>query len=515
MRWLLVALLLGIAPARAADLVIARAAEQSSVDPQFAGTGPNGDTATDIFDRLIESDGQNQLRPALATVWRAVDATTWRITLRPGVTFHDGSPFTAEDVVFSVARAKAMPNSPAPFSRASRGVVSLTAVGPLELEVRTDGPVPRLIEQIGEIYILSHTGAAGMSTADLNAGRGMMGTGPYRFRGWTPANRLDLERNPAFWGDKPAWERVSLRFIKQPAARVAALLAGDVDVIDQVPPADAKQIAGHAKTSLFSIAATRLVYLAVDSARAQSPFVTDMAGKPLDTNPLRDARVRRALGLMIDRSALAGRLLDGSAEPAGQFVPEGLGGYAPGLVPPAVNIAEAKRLLGAAGWPQGFGITLHSSSDRLPQDGAVAQALGQMLRRGGLAVNGVVVEPYNVFAPAASRQAYSLFLFSFGTTSSSSADGLTSVLATYDPAHGLGAFNRARYSNPAFDAKLGAALGEFDEARRNGLLADATTVALEDAAIIPLYWQVVHWAARKGITYTPRRDEATAARYAR
>ena len=517
MRPVLLASLLALLPAasRAADLVIARAAEHLAMDPHFAGTGPNGDTASDIFDRLIASDAQNQMQPALATAWQALDATTWRITLREGVRFHDGTPFTADDVVFSLARAKDIPNSPAPFVRASRGVRSVVAEGPHILRVTTDGPVPRLMEQLGEIYILSRAAAQGHGTADLNAGQGMVGTGPYRFRAWVPANRTDLEANPAYWGGAPKWAHVSLRFIRQPAARVAALLAGDVDVIDQVPPADAKALSANPRASLFSIAATRLVYLALDASRPVSPFVTDAAGTPMERNPLQDVRVRRALGLMIDRAALANRLLDGSAEPAAQFVPAGIGGYAPALQPVPADIAAAKHLLAETGYPGGFGLTLHASSDRLPQDGAVAQALGQMLRRGGVAVNGVVTEPYNVFAPAASRRAYSLFLFSFGTTSASSADGLTSVLASYDPAHGLGAFNRSRYSNPDFDRALIQALGEFDESRRNAGLARATEIAMNDAALLPLYWQVVHWAVRKGITYTPRRDEATAARYTR
>ena len=507
------AAVLAAAPADAAELRIGRAAEQSSMDPHFAGTSPNGDTAGEIFDRLVDSDAQNQLHPALATSWKAVDPVTWRVVLRDDVKFHDGSAFTAEDVVFSLARAKAIPNSPAPFVRASRGVSSVTVVGPHEIEVKTDGPVPRLIEQIGEVYMLSHIAAAGAGTSDMNAGKGMVGTGPYRFVRAVPGDRVELEGNPGYWDGKPAWDKVALRFIKQPAARVAALLAGDVDLIDQVPPSDAKSLGANAKTSLFSIAATRLVYLAVDSARPASPFVTDAAGKKLDRNPLQDARVRRALSLMIDRGALAGRLLDGSAEPAGQMVPQGIGGFDARLVPPSVDVAAAKTLLAEAGYPGGFGISLHSSNDRLPQDAAVAQAIGQMLRRGGLAVNAVVTEPYNVYTPAASRQAYSLFLFSFGTTSASSADGLTSVLASWDPAHGMGAFNRARYSNAGFDKVLVAALGEFDEGKRNALLAEATHIAITDGAIVPLYWQVVHWATRKGLTYQPRRDEGTSAQY--
>jgi peptide/nickel transport system substrate-binding protein len=388
------------------------------------------------------------------------------------------------------------------------------ATGPLILRVHTAGPEPQLVEQIGAVFIMSRKAATGLATEDFNAGRGMIGTGPYKLVRWLPAQRLEMERNPAWWGGAPVWDKVTLRFIPQPAGRTSALLAGDVDLIDQVPPADVKQLEGNGKDTVFSIASTRLVYLALDSARAQSPFITDADGKPLEANPLRDARVRRAMSLMIDRNAIASRLLDGSAEPAGQMVPQELGGYDPTLPPPRPDLAAAKALLAEAGYPNGFGLTLHSSSDRLPKDSDVAQALGQMLRRGGLHVNGVVPLPYNVYAPAATKQSYSAFLFSFGTTTSNAADALSHVLATYDPKASLGAFNRARYSNPEFDSALKQAMSEFDPATRDEELRRATHIAFTDVGLIPLYWQVLHWAARKGITYEPRRDEATAARFA-
>lgn len=502
-------------PAQAADLTIGRAGEQSSLDPQFSSTGVNIHTATDMFDGLVATDAQNQTVPALATSWRAIDPLTWEISLRPGVAFHDGSPFTAADVVFSLARVSTVANSPAPYLRAVRGLASVEAIDASTLRIRTATPAPSLVEQVGTVFMLSAKAAAGLGSSELNAGRGMIGTGPYKFGRWQPGQRLDMTRHEAFWGGMPAWAQVSLRYLPAAGARMAALLAGDVDLVEQVPPADARRLAADASLAVVSIASTRIVYLAMDSAREVSPFVTDADGRPLARNPLRDPRVRLALSKMIDRGALAARLLDGSAEPAGQMVPQGLGGFDPSLPPPPLDLAGAKQLLGEAGWPQGFGITLHASSDRLPQDAAVAQALGQMLRRGGLAVRGVEALPYNVYAPAATRQAYSLFLFSFGTTSGNAAESYLTVLATYDPAHGMGTFNRARYSNPAFDAVLGQALGEFDVTRRNALLVQATHLAFADTAVVPLYWQIVHWAARKGIRYEARRGEDTAARFAR
>ncbi len=503
------------ATAWSADLAIGRAGEQSALDPQFASTGVNIDTSLDMFDGLVTTDAQNQTLPALAVSWQAVDPMTWRIKLRADVMFHDGSPFTAEDVVFSLQRVSTVANSPAPYLRAVRGLAAIEALDPLTVQIKTTTPTPTLIEQVGTVFMLSAKAAAGMGTPEMNAGHGMIGTGPYKFGRWQPGQRLDMERNDAYWAGRPAWDHVSLRYLPAAGGRVAALLAGDVDLIEQVLPADTKQLQANPKIGVFSIASTRIVYLALDSARTQSPFVTDTAGKPLDRNPLQDARVRLAISKMIDRNALAARLLDGSAEPAGQMVPPGSAVFDPSLPPPPLDLAGAKQLLSEAGWPQGFGITLHGSSDRLPQDGAVEQALGQMLRRGGLTVNAVVPLPYNVYAPAASRQAYSLFLFSFGTASADAAESYLTVLTSYDPEHGMGTFNRARYSNPQFDSLLRQALGEFDEAKRRALLQRATHVAFSDTAIVPLYWQVVHWAARKGIGYTPRRGEDTAARYAR
>ena len=288
--------------------------------------------------------------------------------------------------------------------------------------------MPQLIEQIGIVYIMSRHAAAGLSTADLNSGRGVVGTGPYRFVAATPGQSVQLEAYPGFWGGKPPWNKVTLRFIPQDASRVAALLAGDVDAIGQVRPADVAQLRGRANVA--SIASTRLVYLGLDSGRDHSPFVTDLQGHPLDRNPLRDPRVREAISKLMDRKAIVTRLLDGSGEPAGQMVPEGLGGFDPSLPPPALDVAGAKALLAAAGWPNGFGLTLHGSSDRFPADAQLVQAIGQMLGRGGIKVNGVEALPYAVFAPAATRLEYSAFVFSFGTTTPNSAIALTNVLAT-------------------------------------------------------------------------------------
>ena len=497
--------------APAADLVIGRATEQSSLDPLFARSGTNYSTSGQIFDRLVLNDANNQLHPALAVSWRALDPTTWEIKLRDRVKFHDGSDFTAEDVVFSFERARNVPNSPASFAGSVASIANMRALDRLTVQLKTSQPVPSLIEQVGRAFIMSKKASTGLTTADFNAGKGMVGTGPYQFVEWRPAQRLVLKRNPAYWGPQPDFENVTLKFIAKDAGRLAALLAGDVDLIDEVSPDGARQLKSDGKARVFSIGSTRLIYLALDSDRDHSPFVTDSAGKPLDRNPLKDARVRRALSLMIDRKLIVDRLLDGSGEPAGQMVPQGIGGFDPALPPPKQDMAAAKKLLTEAGYPNGFGLTLHTSTDRFARDSDLAQAIGQMLSRGGIKVNNVFAVPYNVYAGAATRREYSAFIFGFGTTTPDSTIGLMNVLATFDKEAGLGAFNRSRYSNREFDAALKLSLTEFNEPKRLASLREATRIAFNDVAVVPLYWPIVHWAAKKGIVYEPRRSEETLA----
>jgi peptide/nickel transport system substrate-binding protein len=434
--------------------------------------------------------------------------------LRAGVKFHDGGDFTAEDVVFSFERARNVPNSPASFAGAVASIVNMRALDRLTVQLKTSQPVPSLIEQVGRAFILSKKAASGLATADFNAGKGVIGTGPYKFVEWRPAQHLKLARNPVYWGPRPDFENVTLKYIAKDAGRLAALLAGDVDLIDEVSPDGAKQLKANPQVRVFSIGSTRLIYLALDSDRDQSPFVTDAAGKPLERNPLKDARVRRALSLMIDRRLFVDRLLDGSGVPAGQMVPQGIGGFEPALPAPNADVAAAKKLLAEAGYPNGFGLTLHTSNDRFARDSDLAQALGQMLSRGGIKVNNVFAVPYNVYASAATRREYSAFIFGFGTTTPDSSIGLMNVLATFDKDAGLGAFNRSRYSNSRFDAVLKRALAEFDEAKRLAGLREATRIAFDDVAVVPLYWPVVHWAAKKGIVYEARRDEQTLAQKA-
>ncbi|HXU53471.1 MAG TPA: ABC transporter substrate-binding protein [Casimicrobiaceae bacterium] len=508
---ILIVLGLAAASAAAADLRIGRSNEPSSLDPQFSRTGNNLMTAQDMFDRLIENDANLQTHPALAVSWKTIDPLTWEVKLREGVRFHDGSPFTADDVVFSMERAGRIPNSPAPFSGSVRGIAGMTVVDAHTIRFRTKQPTPEFIEQIGRVYIVSKKVAEGKRSEDFTSPAVAVGTGPYKLREFVPADHLTLVRNDAYWGKKPAFDTVTIKFITNDAARVAALKSGAVDLIDSVPPADLKFVEKSAGLHLYSTPSARIIYLALDASRDPTPFVVGADGKPLSPNPLRNPKVRLALSKLINRPLIVSRVLDGAGEPAGQLVPEGVLGYAPDLKAEAYDPAGAKALLAEAGYKDGFGITLHTSNDRFFGDKDIAQAIGQMFARGGLKVRGVVAQPYNVYASAATRRDYSVFIFSFGTTTPSSSFALVNVLETYDKAAGTGAFNRMRYSNPAFDAALTKALQAFDDHERGRLLADATRIAMKDTALVPLYWPKLYWATRGKVTYVPGKDEDTRA----
>jgi peptide/nickel transport system substrate-binding protein len=499
--------------AYAGDLRIGRATEHGSLDPLYSDLGSDVATAENMFESMIRFDSKLRIHPSLAIAWKLIDPLTWEISLRPGVTFHDASPLTAADVAYSLNRARDIPNSPGPLASFVRPVKEAEIVDKLTLRIHTAAPTPLLMDMIGRIFVLPAKLGPAVTNEDFNSGRAMIGTGPYRFNSATPGDSVVWTAYAPYWGGKPEFDTVTVKFLANPAARSAALLSGAVDVIEQIPPSDIDIFQNRDGVTLYDAVSTRVVYVGMDQGRDASPFITDKDGKPMTVNPLKDRRVRLALSKLINRQAIVERVLSGAGKMTGQLVPDGMAGYDPTLKPVAFDPSGAKQLLTEAGYPDGFGLTLHGSNNRFPNDSQLAQALGQMFSRGGLRVNGVEVVPYNVYATAATQRKYSLFIFSYGSVASSSLNGLTGVLASYDAALGTGSLNRGRYSNPVFDDVLRHASAEFDETKRSALLAQATKIAMDDAAILPLYWQKLYWAARTGFVVDADRGESTSVNF--
>ena len=496
------------APAPAADLSIALGADVTSIDPHFHNLTPNNNVGGHIFEPLVSKDQRGRLTPALAESWRTIDELTWEFRLRRGVKFHDGAEFTAADVAFSLDRVPNVPNSPSPFTTYSKQITEKIIVDPYTIRLKTAAPYPLMPNDMGTILIVSSRAAKGASTEDFNSGKATIGTGPFRFVRFAKGDRIELARHDAYWGRKAPWDRVTLRIVSSDPSRVAALLAGDVGAIENVPTADLARVAKTPGLSVFRIVSHRVMYLHLDSSRDKSPFVTDKAGRPLDRNPLKDVRVRRAMSKAINRTALVERVMEGAAVATGQLMPEGMFGYVPQLKPEPFDPEGARKLLAEAGYPDGFGLTLHAPNNRYVNDEQVAQAIAQMLSRVGI-VTRVDAMPSAVFFSRGNKLDFSFMLVGWGSDTAEASSPLKALLATFNTGKGMGASNRGRYSSAKMDALLDQALATVDDARRESLLQQATEVAMNDLGIIPLYHQENLWAARKGIVYAPRADERT------
>ncbi|MCC7283819.1 MAG: ABC transporter substrate-binding protein [Acetobacteraceae bacterium] len=492
-----------ITGAAAQNLTLGTKLELPTLDPHFFNGFPTNSSLSQIFDALADRDATLKLQPALATSWRLVDPLTWEFTLKEGVRFHDGTPFGVADIVATIRRVPNVPNSPALYSPFTRPIRDVAMTDAHRLRISTHEPTPLLPEMLANVMIISAR-FENASTQDFNDGSAAVGTGPYRLAEWQRGVRLVLARNEAHHRGPPAWAQVTERVLARDSARVAALLAGEVDAIDLVPVADKARIAADPRFVMSSGPAGVVQYIAFDTARAESPF----AAGPDGSNPLRDVRVRKALSLAIDRRTLTERLMDRSAEPASQYLPASFDGTSPRLSPDPYEPERARALLAEAGYPNGFRLTLHATNDRYPFDARVAQALGQYWTRIGVQVE-VQAVPGTVFFAAATRQEYSAYIAQYGTSGPEEAP--RQLVHTYDAARGMGAANRMRHSNPALDPVIEAPLVEMDAARRRVLVYASIDGAIAEYAYVPVFHPTWEFAARRGLvvtSYPPRRFNA-------
>jgi len=508
---LFLAVMLGSGFAVAAELTIGSKLEPSSIDPHYHNLGPNNATARHIFDRLVHTNAKQQLEPGLAVSWKPISDTVWEFKLRKGVKFHDGTPFTADDLLFTWERAPNVERSPSSFNLYIKGK-TLKKIDDHTVHIITKRPYPLMPNDVSQINIVSKKHGQGAKTGDYNSGKAAIGTGPYKLVEWLPGDRLVIEKNPAYWGEKAKFDKVTFKPIKEDPARVAALLAGDVDMIDVVPTADIAKLKKNPKLVLSGGVSNRVIYLHLDHDRDNSPFIRDAGGK----NPLKDWKVRKAISKAINRPAIVERVMEDIAIPAGQLLPEGFFGVSDKLPPETYDPEGAKKLLAEAGYAKGFGLTLHGPNDRYINDYKICQAIGQMLTRLGIDTK-VETMPKSVYFRKASRggpgktPAFSFILVGWGAGTGEASSPLKSLLHTWDKERGFGASNRGRYSNPEVDKLVEDALATVDDAKRDKLLQKATEIAIQDLGIIPLHYQVNTWATKKGLAYRPRTDEATIA----
>jgi len=489
------------------ELTLGLKGEPTSLDPHFHNVTNNNQMALYIFDKLILQDKRQKLYPGLAESWAPVNENVWEFKLRKGVKFHDGSPFTAEDVKFTIERLPNVPNSPSSFAGAVSAVKQVEIVDPHTVRIHTENPAPLTPRNFASFTIVSKKASEGMTTEDFNSGDAAVGTGPYKLVEWARGDKLVYQRNEEYWGEKPVWTRITARPISNDGTRVAALKSGDVDLINFVPPADVKHLESDSNITLSQSPSTRLIYLHLDSDREYTPMVTDNAGNKMQ-NPMRDVRVRKAISMAINRPGIAARIMEGLAIPASQMLPEGYEGTSPNLKPQAYDPQGAKALLAEAGYPEGFKLTIHGPNDRYINDGDIAQAIAQMLTKIGITTE-VNTMPKAVYFGKASKLEFSLMLVGWATDTGEHSNCVASLLHTYDKEKGFGASNRGRFSNKTVDSKLEEALVTVDPEKHNKLLIEAVEEGMNQVGIVPIHFQVSVWGTKKGLSYNGRTDGYT------
>ncbi|MBL6456278.1 ABC transporter substrate-binding protein [Belnapia sp. T6] len=514
LRPLAFAALLLAAPAGAQELRIAMKAAVDSADPHLTYT-PNRNVGIHVFETLVEFDPQLRPVPGLAESWRPVDELTWEFTLREGVRFHDGTPFIAEDAAFSIRRAQSVTGART-YANAVRNIRAAEARDARTLILHMKAPTPLQPNFIAQIGMVSARAAADAAEADFNGGRAAIGTGPYRWVRWTPGQDVVLDRAPTWRGTPEPWSRVTFRVISNDSARVAALLAGDVDVIDTVPAGLQPRVRESDRTQLVSIDSIFTHYFYMDSMSARIPNATGTDGQPLPQNPLRDGRVRRAMTHAINRVALAERAMEGGATPAGQVSAPGFLGHDPGIPVPVYDPALSRKLLAEAGYPGGFNLTIQCTNDRFAGDARVCQAIGQMLTMVGIRTT-VDALPTSVYfrrgttlTPTGEPE-LSAHLSMYGSTTGIGTESLTSLIRTINPALAHGGWNRTRYSNPELDRLLTLADEAFDPAERERAMQAAIRYAVDNQALLPVFFVKMAWGLRRGLTMPPRGDGFTMA----
>ena len=512
----------GIGPVQAQELSIGLKSEATSMDPQFHQLSTNIQVLKNVFEALTTQDAIQKVGPGLATEWEAVDDTTWRFKLREGVKFHDGSDFTARDVIYSYCRVPLVQNSPSAYTIFTGSIADMTAEDDHTLLITTEATNPLLPTDLWSLAILSADALGaeeeityapagecqGMGDVPqapaFNAPEVAVGTGPYKLDTYTRGSQLVVTRNDDYWGGTPDWERVVMRPITSDGPRVAALLAGDVDMVESPPIQDIERIE-QAGFKVVDALSNRVIYLHMLQQEG-APSISGTDGK----NPLMDARVREAISLSINREAIAERIMGGYAQPAGELLPPPMFGTS-GRPVDAYDPERAMELLAEAGYPDGFSMTLGTPNDRYINDEQVAQAVAQMLARIGIDTS-VDASTASQFFSRRNAQEFPIYMAGWGASTGDMSSPLKSLVATYDEASGMGPTNAGRYSNPEMDELLLRAMATIDDAERDRMLQEAETMVLDDFGIIPLHYEQTVWAMKPELDYEPRVDQYTMAR---
>lgn len=519
--WLAVCLasslgLAGAAPAQAQTLRIATAFDPQSMDPHALALLYHSRVVYQVYESLVGRDEQYRLEPALATSWQMSSPTTWRFKLRPGVSFHDGSPFTADDAVFSVQRALAPPSQRA-FQL--KGVKAVRKVDASTLEFELEAPDAVLPEKLQYVSMMSKAWAEKhgvQKSQDFNgkqetyAVRQANGTGPFRLERYEPDVRTTLRRHDGWWGwgDKRSGNLQAVQWvtIKSDATRLAALASGEVDLVMDPPYQDIARLKADRRLTTAQVADIGQQYLTFDQARDELAD-SDVKGR----NPFKDLRVRQAVYHAINVPLIIDKVLRGQAVPTGAFLSPLVDGSPAELdrrLPH--DPARARQLLAEAGYPNGFAITLDCVNVSWREN--VCQAAAAMLTQVGIRTT-LRSSPTNQFFPKLSQGTASFI--EYGWTASPDAwSSLNGLFRSFDKS-GLGTFNAGRYSNPKLDVLIDNIRVEPDLTRRRAMVTTVLRMVGDDLPYIPLYRRTLTWAMARKVQVVQWPNDTMELRWAR
>lgn len=497
----------GLAASAAAETVtVGVRGGPEGLDPHYSPLGTHVSAMRNIYETLVTRDDNLQIQPGLATEWKPLSDLVWEFKLRPDVKFHDGSAFTAEDFKCSAERIPHISGVAGGLQAYAKRIKEVEVMDDLTFKIHTDSPAATLPLDLARVFIIPCE-LEDQEPQAFNSGDGAIGTGPFKVESWEPKGDLILVRNDDYWGEKPPFEKVVFTEISNDSARVAALLSGRVDLINYAPPADIRKLESDPEIAV-SKGPSVYNFMIYPDFRETTPQIT-VDGKPVDGNPLLDLKVRKALSLAINRDIIADRVMEGLATPVNQLTPHGFFGSSDDLPELGYDPEAAKALLAEAGYPDGFEVVLNCTSDRLPNDGKVCAALGQMFAKVGIETE-VNAIPKAVYFPAQGRGEFSLMMNGWGSLTGEASYILSSII--HSKGDKLGALNRTGYGKPETDALIVDALGTLDDEERKAKLKKITEMTMEDMAVIPIVTLSAIWASRADkVTYAPRADEETRA----
>ncbi|MCB1511182.1 MAG: ABC transporter substrate-binding protein [Hyphomicrobiaceae bacterium] len=497
-------------PKNTKALRIAIAGDLNLLDPHSLNETLTVGLLGNVMESLTRRNGDLKIEPGLATHWENLSPTHWRFHLRRKVRFHDGSPFTADDVVFSLERARG-PNSQ--MKRRIPADAQIVKVDDFTVDVILKQPNPIMYYDWDNLFIMSKAWAianrletphAATERVRTRAVLSANGTGPFRLLRHSPGRETVFERNYTWWGERTDnVEKVVLTTIRSAASRVAALLSGQVDVVIPVPLEEIKRISGSQKARVIAGSELRTIFLNLDSFRDELKY-SNVKGR----NPFKDSRVRRAIYQAIDIEAIRTQLMGGYSEPSALLISPSLFALANKFKRHPFDRAKARELLREAGYPDGFSVVLDCPNNRYINDEAICDAIANMLAHVKIDVKVRAVTKARFFERVTRTRLYDSSMNLLGWTPGTM-DGLEIItnLAGCRDADGNGAlFNLGGYCNPEVDKLAAQARTETDLKKRDDLIAKAFRIIHDEAGLIPLHQQPLAWGVAKGVELTLRRD---------